>query len=84
MFIYMNGERTNMPKGDVMDSMVDVRNLLKRFGVFIYTRSRRGDVELMELELAELHRLSLITQKEYLKATLILQREKRLLKEKDK
>lgn len=56
--------------------MLDVRNLLKRFGIFIYTRDRKGDAELMELEVDELYKANLVTKDDFLKAKLILQNEK--------
>lgn len=59
-----------------MKSMIDVRNLLKRFGIFIYTKNRVADLELMEFELNELFQTKLITTEEYTKAKLILQTEK--------
>lgn len=59
-----------------METMLDVRNLLKKFGIFVYTRNRKGDAELMELEINELYKTGLMTQEDYLKAKLILQREK--------
>lgn len=65
--------------------MLDVRNLLKNFGIFIYTRNRIGDTELMELEINELYRMKLINQDQFLKATLILQKERRtILNQKNK
>lgn len=68
-----------------MESMLDVRNLLKNFGIFIYTRNRIGDTELMELEINELYRMKLINQDQFLKATLILQKERRtILNQKNK
>lgn len=59
-----------------MNTMLDVRNLLKRFGIFIYTRDRKGDAELMEMELTELHEKGLVTKDDYLKARILLQKEK--------
>jgi len=60
-----------------MKTMLDVRNLFKRFGIFIYTGNRKGDAELMEMELGELRQRGLISQEEYIKATILLQSEKR-------
>lgn len=57
--------------------MLDVRNMLKRFGIFIYTRDRIGDAELMELELEELYKNGLISKKDFVKAKLVLQKEKK-------
>jgi len=59
-----------------MQTMLDVRNLLKRFGIFIYTRDRLGDLELMELEIVELFRKKLIEHEEYVQCLLILRGEK--------
>lgn len=58
-----------------MKTMLDVRNLLKRFGIFIYTSDRRGDVDLMELEVKELYKAQMITKEEYTYALLILKKE---------
>lgn len=59
-----------------MESMIDVRNLLKRFGIFIYTKSRLGDIELIEFELDELFKAKLISNEDYMKAKLIIRHEK--------
>lgn len=59
-----------------MQTMLDVRNLLKKYGIFIYTRNRVGDADLMELEIRELFANKLITKEEYMQALLILKREK--------
>lgn len=63
-----------------MKTMLDVRNLLKRFGIFIYTRDRKGDAELMELELSELYNKGLIDQTDYLQAKVLLHQEKHTYK----
>lgn len=59
-----------------MKTMLDVRNLLKRFGIFIYTGDRKGDAELMEMELTELQKRGLIQQEEFLQARMLLLKEK--------
>ena len=59
-----------------LQTVYDVRMLLKRFGTFIYSRDRIGDLLLMESELEELHRLQLISQDEYITGKLILQKER--------
>lgn len=56
--------------------MLDVRNLLKRFGIYIYTGDRKGDAELMELELSDLYDKGLIQQDDFLKAKVLLLKEK--------
>jgi len=60
-----------------METVFDVRQLLKRFGTFIYTGDRLADLELMEDEIRELYREELIEAREYQNAMLILKREKR-------
>lgn len=59
-----------------MKTMLDVRNLLKRFGIFIYTGDRKGDAELMEMELTDLHNQGLVQQDDFLKAKILLLKEK--------
>ena len=59
-----------------MNTMLDVRNLLKQFGIFIYTGDRKGDAELMELELSDLYEKGLVQQDDFLKAKVLLLREK--------
>lgn len=61
-----------------MQTVYDVRMLLKRFGTFIYSRDRIGDLILMESELEELHQLNLISRDEYISGKLILQQERNL------
>lgn len=56
--------------------MYDVRNLLKRFGIFIYTGDRLGDLEIMSDELRELYDLKLIRISTYQTAQLIIRKEK--------
>lgn len=59
-----------------MRTMLDVRNLLKRFGIFIYTGDRKGDAELMELELTDLYEKGLVQQENFLQAKVLLLKEK--------
>lgn len=71
-----------MNEGDVlMKNMYDVMQLLKRYHLFIYTGDRIGDLDLMELELAELKEANIIEENEFYLATLIMRREKRRLLE---
>lgn len=58
--------------------MYDVQQLLKKFGIFIYVGNRKADLELMELEVAELYREKCITVSEYQEAMLVLRKEKRM------
>lgn len=62
--------------------MYDVLQLLKKYHVFIYTGNRIADLDLMEMELAELKNAKILTDKDFFQATLIIRREKRSLSEK--
>jgi len=58
-----------------VNSVYDVRMLLKRFGTFIYSRDRIGDLVMMESELEDLFNMHFITKEEYITGKLILQKE---------
>lgn len=62
-----------------METFYDIQQLLKRYGTFIYTGDRLGDLELMNMEIDELHRLAFISSKEYQLAKLIVKREVRMM-----
>lgn len=66
-----------MPKDSerIMKNYFDVLQLLKRFGIFIYTGVRKTDLELMMAEVKELFDNGLIMQEDYLQAILILRKE---------
>ncbi|MHA6250972.1 YqgQ family protein [Oceanobacillus sp. CAU 1775] len=66
-----------------MKSVYDIRMLLKRYGTFIYSGDRIGDLVLMESELDELYRMEFITNQVYMVGKLILAKEKRMLKKKE-
>lgn len=53
-------------------SLFEVRQLLKRFSIFIYTGNDLDDAALMESELEDLYEMKLIEDDEYLQARLIL------------
>ncbi|QHS22757.1 YqgQ family protein [Virgibacillus sp. MSP4-1] len=63
-----------------MNSIYDVRQLLKRFGTIIYIGDRLADLELMEEEIKELYQAKCITIKEYQMAVLLLRQEMAELK----
>jgi len=63
-----------------MKSFYDVQQLLKRYGTFIYTGDRLGDVQLMDLEIDELYKSKLITNEEFTKSKLVLRKEMTTLK----
>ncbi len=58
-------------------TILDVHNLLKRFGIWIYTGDRLGDLELMAEELQELFDLGLIEKETYLSGIMAINQEKR-------
>lgn len=58
-----------------MKTFYDIQQLLKRFGIFIYTGHRLADLELMESEIHELHRLHLIEPSEYTLAMVVIRQE---------
>ncbi|WOV88851.1 YqgQ family protein [Sporosarcina oncorhynchi] len=58
-----------------MKNHLDVLQLLKRFGIFIYTGDRKVDIELMLNEVKDLYDNGLIMKEDYLLATLILRQE---------
>ncbi len=62
-----------------MNSIYDVRQLLKKFGTFIYVGDRLGDLQLMEEELKELYRSQLVDTRDYQMALLLLRQEQALL-----
>ena len=61
-----------------MESLYDVQQLLKRFGIFVYVGSRIYDIELMTIELKNLHDSRLIDHDTYMTAWRILKREHRV------
>ncbi len=63
-----------------MKSMIDIYNLLKQFGIYIYTGDRIGDLELIEDEVKELYKTRLIESKDYQTAILLIRQEERRLK----
>ena len=63
-----------------MKNMIDVYELLKQFGTFIYTGDRIGDLELIEDEIKELYKSRMIEQAQYQSAILIIRYEVSKLK----
>lgn len=58
-----------------MKDFYNVLQLLKRFGIFIYTGERNTDIELMISEIKELYDNGLIMKEDYFSAILILKKE---------
>ncbi|MFE0564670.1 YqgQ family protein [Priestia megaterium] len=65
-----------------MNTLYDVQQLLKSFGIFIYVGDRIADLELMEAEVKELYQSNLIDVRDYQTAILLLRRELKQQKEK--
>jgi len=62
-----------------LKTVYDVRQLLKRYGIFIYTGSRVGDLDLMEAEVRDLHDAKIIDIQTYQQAILTLRSERKNL-----
>ncbi|HWK23987.1 MAG TPA: YqgQ family protein [Ureibacillus sp.] len=58
-----------------MKSMKDVYDLLKRYGIFIYTGDRQGDLLLMEDEIRDLYKSKVLDPKEFQSAMILLRHE---------
>ncbi|MCM3358363.1 MULTISPECIES: YqgQ family protein [unclassified Psychrobacillus] len=59
-----------------MKSVYDVMQLLKRFGIYVYTKDRVADLEIMEEEIKELYTLQMIQPQDFQQAVLLLRQEK--------
>lgn len=67
---------------DQIENMQDIRQYLKRFGTFVYTKNRIGDLRMMEADIKELYEAGILDVREYQKARHILSAEElRLEKE---
>ncbi len=58
-----------------MNTMHELRQFLQKYGAFIYTGDRVGDLELLEMELKQLYEWNMIDSKLYQQGLLILKRE---------
>lgn len=58
-----------------MDKMLDIYELLKTYGTFIYTRDPIGDLMLMEDEIKELYKANVLDIKVYQMALLLIRQE---------
>lgn len=61
-----------------METLYDVQQLFKQFGIYIYVGKRIYDIELMLIELKKLYDGHLIDQETYMTAWRILKREHRI------
>jgi uncharacterized protein YqgQ len=68
--------------GEIMKTVYDVQQLLKRFGTIVYIGDRLADLELMEEELKELYQSQLIDVKDFQMALFILRHEAQIEREK--
>lgn len=59
-----------------MKNWSDITQLLKRYGVIIYTGDKLDDFALAEMELEDMHEMKLMETEDYLKAMLIIRRER--------
>lgn len=62
-----------------MSSMLDIIQLLKQYGTYIYTLDRIGDLALMEDEIKELYKANVLDSKDFQMALLVLRQEKQRL-----
>ncbi|API90538.1 MULTISPECIES: YqgQ family protein [Virgibacillus] len=58
-----------------MKSIYEIQQFLRKYGTFIYTGSRLGDLQMMELEINELYQLGFIENKLFMEAKLLLKKE---------
>lgn len=61
-----------------METLYDVQQLFKQFGMYIYVGARIYDIELMMIELKKLYEGQLVDRDTYLQVRHILQREHRI------
>lgn len=64
-----------------MNNVYDIRQFLKKFGTFIYTKDKIGDLQMMEYELDELYKAGILPIKEYQVARHILRVEETRIKQ---
>lgn len=64
-----------------MNNVYDIRQYLKEFGTFIYTKDRIGDLHMMEADLKELHQAGILQIREYQVARHILRAEEIRIKQ---
>jgi len=58
-----------------MKDFFGVLQLLKRFGIYVYTGDRRDDIAMIQSEVKDLYDNGLLMQEDYLQAVLILRNE---------
>jgi len=65
-----------------MNTIYDVQQFLKRYGIFVYLGDRLADLEMMQSEIMELYKSNLIEKEDFQMALLLLRRDIALEKEK--
>ncbi len=73
---------TSRDEVELMETMSDVLQQLKKYGTIIYTKDRLLDLSLMEEEWRELHKWKMVEQDVFQKGLLILRAERRREEEK--
>lgn len=63
-----------------MDKMLDIYQLLKQYGTYVYTGDRLGDLQLIEDEVKELYKANVMDIKDYQMALLVIRQEAQRLK----
>ena len=58
-----------------MKDFLGVLQLLKRFGIYVYTGDRSDDIAMIQSEVKDLYDNGLLVQEDYLQAVLILRNE---------
>lgn len=62
-----------------MKTFYDIQQLLKSYGVVIYMKDRKHQLDLVEFEIRELYTKELIQQKEFLLAIAIINQERQYI-----
>lgn len=67
-----------------METLYDVQQLLKHYGIYIYIGKRKWDIEMMGIELDSLYRGAVIDRQTYQKAkqVLVMEHEEEVRREK--
>lgn len=65
-----------------MNTIYDVQQFLKRYGIFVYLGDRLADLEMMQSEIMELYKSNLIEKEDFQMALLLLRRDIALEREK--
>jgi len=67
-----------------MNTLYDVQQLLKQFGVYVYVGKRMWDIELIALELDNLYKSGVVEKDLYLRAKIVLRHEHRFEEENER